>query len=203
MRQHRHSVGSRAVSISSRAVIGCLGVIGCADFILRRWKAPPLAVVAALDEPAHVCTGVLALSALGETFELPVVVAVVAGSVAIDLDHVPGMLGSDMLVVPGPTRTRPVAHSLTSLAVLGAASLLLRGTPRQPMLVTAAAMALHYFRDITEPSRAGMPVLWPVSDRVYSLGYFCYVAALLTLAAVALSRRACGRQVRRVIGKRS
>ena len=179
----------RRFSVSSRAVIGALGLVGAADYIVRRWESPTLAAVGALDETAHVCTGVLALSALGETFELPVVGAVLAGSVAIDLDHVPAVLGSDVLTLPGATRTRPCTHSLPSLAVLTAAGLLLRGTPRQLLLVAATAQALHYFRDITDPSGSGMPLLWPRSDRVYSIGYGWYRGTLLALAAVALSRR--------------
>ncbi len=171
------------------AIVGCLGAIGASDLLLRRWEAPPLGIVALLDESAHACTGVVALGALGETFELPVLLAVLVGSVAIDLDHVPGMLGSDLLILPRATWTRPCTHSLPSLAAVTVAGLLVGGTARRPVLVAAAAHAVHYFRDITEPSRAGVPLLWPLSDRVYALGYGWYVAALLAFSALALGRR--------------
>jgi membrane-bound metal-dependent hydrolase YbcI (DUF457 family) len=164
-------------------------VIGGADLLLRRWDGPSLTVVGMLDEPAHACTGTLALSALGETFELPVLLAAVAGSVAIDLDHLPGMLGSDLLVLPRPTPTRPCTHSLVTLALLMTAALPVRGSARRLILVAASGLAMHYFRDVTEPGGAGAPLLWPLSDRVYSLGYRWYVAALLALAALALGRR--------------
>ena len=86
----------RSWRLRSRAQIACLAVIAAADFLLSRW-APPVGVQALFDEPAHAATGLLAIAALGGAVDAPVVLAVLGGSLLIDLDHVPGLLGSYVL----------------------------------------------------------------------------------------------------------
>jgi membrane-bound metal-dependent hydrolase YbcI (DUF457 family) len=167
-------------------VIGCVGVIGLADLLIWRWKGAPYAVEALLDEPAHVATGLLALTACGLVFELPVVLAVLAGSLLIDTDHWPGVFGSRILEHGVP---RPYTHSLGTIVVLVAVALLLKGRKRELTLIAALALALHFFRDMAEPGGPGVSLLWPLSDHAVTVRYLEYAAVIVALAAAALVRR--------------
>jgi len=176
--------------LNSRVVVICLAVIAAADFLLWRWEGPPFVILALLDEPAHAATGFVALGALGVIFEVPIVLAVLAGSVVIDLDHVPDLLGSHLLLLRHGIETRPYTHSLATVVVLAVVALLVRGNARKLLLVAAVALVVHFFRDVAEPDGSGAPFLWPLSDRVYTLGYGWYMGALIVLAASALWIRA-------------
>ena len=180
------SLPQRRSRLNSRVVVISVAVIATADFLLWRWEGPPFVFLALLDEPAHAATGLVALSGLGVIFEVPIVLAVLAGSVVIDLDHAPDMLGSHLLLVGHGIQTRPCTHSLTTVVVLASVALLVRGYARNLVLVAALALVVHFFRDIAEPGGSGAPLLWPLSDRVYTLGYGWYAGALIVLAAIAL-----------------
>jgi membrane-bound metal-dependent hydrolase YbcI (DUF457 family) len=178
---------SRPWPITTRTVLCCLGVIALADLLIWRWKVP-YGVEALFDEPAHLATGLVALAAAGVWFEAPIVLAVVAGSLLIDLDHIPHVFGSNVLEQGIP---RPYTHSLGSLVVLVAVALLLRGNGavRRVALVVALALGLHFFRDTAEPGGPGVSLLWPVSDHAVTVGYAWYGAAVAALVAIALARR--------------
>jgi hypothetical protein len=176
---------SRPWLLSSRMVVGCLAVIAVADFLIWRWKAP-YAVEALLDEPAHAATGLVGLAAFGVSFEAPVVLAVLAGSLLIDLDHVPHVFGSHILEQGIP---RPYTHSLGAILVLVAVAWLLRGRARRLVLIATLALGLHFFRDTAEPGGPGVSLVWPLSDKTLTIGYVWYAAALAALAAIALARR--------------
>jgi inner membrane protein len=144
-----------------------------------------------IDEAAHVLTTLLILWALGrracERFLVPALIA----SLAIDLDHIPGRLGSDWLSAGAP---RPYTHSLlTVLVALGAAVVWRRR--RDVLLGVAIGLAIHIWRDLSDVA-AGAWLLWPVSHHATRLpvaGYFAVMAA--TLAVIAwrsLPRRAEG-----------
>jgi inner membrane protein len=171
--------------LKSSALVTCIAVIGAADLLLWLWKVPRV-IVALSDESAHVATGLVALGACGVAFEAPVVGAVLAGSVLIDLDHVPDLLGSDVLQHGIP---RPYTHSLATVVVLVGAALLLPSKTRKLMLVAALALLLHFFRDIAEPGGPGVALLWPFSDHAYTLEYGWYAGALVLLTAIALAIR--------------
>ncbi|MGN6167902.1 MAG: metal-dependent hydrolase [Solirubrobacteraceae bacterium] len=170
-------------------MVTCVAVIAVSDFVLWRWRGPPFVILALLDEPAHAATGLVALGAVGVIFEVPIVLAVLAGSVVIDLDHIPDQLGSDFLLVGHGIHTRPYTHSLATVVVLAAVALLVGGNARKLMLVAALALVMHFFRDIAEPRGSGAPLLWPLSDRVYTLGYGWYAGGVVLLATIALWRR--------------
>jgi hypothetical protein len=179
-------------------MLSCLGVIAASDLLISR-LTPPLTVQALLDEAAHAGTGLLALGALGVAFEMPVVLAVLSGSLVIDLDHLPGLLGSHVLDSGTP---RPYTHSLGTLAVVAAGALLAPPRARKLLFVATSALAMHFFRDMAEPGGPGVALLWPLSDRAFTLGYAWYAAVLGTLAAIGLTvRRAPFRAARR--GSRS
>ncbi len=174
-------------------VLGCVGVIGLADLLIWRWKGAPYAVEALLDEPAHVATGLLALTACGLVFELPVVLAVLAGSLLIDTDHWPGVFGSRILEQGVP---RPYTHSLGTIVVLVVVALLLKRRKRELTLIAALALSLHFFRDMAEPGGPGVSLLWPLSDHAVTVRYLEYAAVIVALAAVALVRRRADRGAR-------
>jgi hypothetical protein len=102
-----------------------------------------------------------------------------AGSVLIDLDHLPGLLGAHWLTAGTP---RPYTHSLLTISgVLGVAALWRFGRPLA--LGVAAGLAIHFWRDLAEPG-SGVALLWPLSDRAFTLPHAEYVAAMVAVAGV-------------------
>jgi inner membrane protein len=90
--------------------------VGTVDLLLaaRKW---PLRTVAVLDESAHLLTAGLTVAAIHpRTTSKPALLWVLAGSVLLDLDHVPMYLGLD--VSAGHSGGRPVTHSLATVAGL-------------------------------------------------------------------------------------
>lgn len=142
---------------------------------------------ALIDEPAHLATCALALLAFAAVARtrLPgrFVASALIASVAIDADHVPGLLGSHLLTGGGP---RPYSHSLAVLAALLAVACLTKRGTRQLLLGAAFGVGAHLLRDLA--TGPGVPLLWPASDGAIGLPYAGFVGALL-LAAV-LSHRA-------------
>ena len=181
-----HAPPPRCWRISSLAVLACLAVIAAADLMMWLLKPLPVGVQGLLDETAHAATGLVALSASGVAFELPVVLAVLGGSLLIDSDHVPGLLGSDVLTHGTP---RPYTHSLVSVIAVAAAAMLARRDARKLVVVSGLALVMHFFRDMTEPDGVGVAWLWPLSDRSFALGYVWYAAAMGAFAATALAVR--------------
>jgi membrane-bound metal-dependent hydrolase YbcI (DUF457 family) len=142
------------------------------------------------DEPAHLATcaiALLALAALAGT-RLPsrFAVAALIASVAIDLDHLPGYLGSHALTGSLP---RPYGHTLLLAAVLvgiGCASR--RRDTRQIALGAALGVSAHLLRDLA--TGPGVPLAWPVSSDVVTIPYAFFAASLgIAVAAVVAARR--------------
>jgi hypothetical protein len=169
-----------------RLVLGSLLVVGVADLLTWRWKGAPYAVQGLLDEPAHAATGVLALTAFVAELQAPVALAVLAGSLLIDADHLPHVLGSDVFEHGIP---RPYTHSLGTIVVLMGVTLLMRTERRRRLILIATlALALHFFRDSAEPGGPGVSLLWPVSDHGVTVAYGWYAGVLAGLAAIGLGR---------------
>ena len=140
-----------------------------------------------LDLPAHLATCAVALlfvgSLLGPRLPRRFLVAALIASVAIDFDHLPGYVGSQMLTGSLP---RPYTHGLLTVVLLLALGNASRGGARQISFGLAFGVATHLFRDLgTGP---GIPLLWPFSDAAAVVPYAVYAGAL-SLAAVAVTIR--------------
>ena len=174
-------------------VAAAVAGIGALDVVqgLRRW---PIPVMAALDWPAHVATAALVLAAVRRPLAAETAAWALAGSVVIDVDHVPLYLGLDRVAVG--ENGRPFTHSLTTAAALFAGSRLAPGRTRTALTGLAAGTVLHFVRDVgTGP---GAPLLWPFSRRNVRIPYGAYLAPV---AAAALARaRTRGIRIPRTAG---
>ncbi len=160
-------------------------VIAGADAAFQLFS-PSLALAGALDEPAHAATTIIILGALGWLSWSAFGVTALIASVAIDLDHIPQYLGDHFLTAGTP---RPYPHSLLTLVVVALVSLVVRGRGRAACLGIELGLAGHFFRDMAEPSsRAGVALLWPLSDTDFRISYVLYAALLGLLVVVALWR---------------
>jgi mannan endo-1,4-beta-mannosidase len=138
-----------------------------------------------IDEPAHLATCVvLLLAAVKLTDSRPaarLVVSALVGSVAIDLDHVPGYLGSHLLSGAMP---RPYSHGLLLVAVLAGVGVASKRAPvRQVALGLAFGVSAHLFRDLA--TGPGVPLIWPASSGMVAVPYGFFAIALALAAACA------------------
>jgi inner membrane protein len=157
------------------AVAGIAGLDGLQS--VRRWPVP---LMAAIDWPAHVTTAALVLGALPRQLPPDTAVWALAGSVAIDIDHVPLYVGLPQVGVGEDGR--PFTHSLVTTATLFAGSRFARGHRRTVLTGLAAGTLLHFVRDIgTGP---GLPLLWPFSRRVFRVPWAAYLAPVAVAAVV-------------------
>lgn len=145
-----------------------------------------LLVAGALDELAHLATAIVFLSVLrlGPSASI---VALLMGSVALDIDHVPGVLGWDGLTEGS---ARPYSHSFATVADSFAtvAVVLAASTLYPPVRRLAAALALgvtvHLWRDLSTGEGSGVPLLWPFARDPVAVPYEVYVASLIALVLV-------------------
>ena len=172
--------------ISTWQVIAAVAVIAVADGFAR-WDTPSIGLWGMLDEPAHAATALIALAALGIAFERRIVIALLAGSVLIDADHIPRLLGSHFLTHGTP---RPYTHSLLTVVVVLGVALLLRAPARRLLLVAWAGLLIHFYRDFAEPGGPGISLLWPFSRHAYAFGYLWYGIPVGLMAVIAVVRRA-------------
>jgi membrane-bound metal-dependent hydrolase YbcI (DUF457 family) len=142
-----------------------------------------------VDEPAHLATcaiGLFALAALAGSWPSGrFAAAALISSVAIDLDHIPGYLGTHFLTGALP---RPYTHSALLVGVL----LLLgwatsRRHLRQLLLGVAFGVSTHLLRDLA--TGPGVSLLWPLSGTPLEIPYPLYAAVLLAAVATHLPRR--------------
>jgi hypothetical protein len=150
-------------------------VIAATDYLRRRVDRP-LMVVGGLDEIAHLATGILAITGLARQrprFAGSLLVA----SVAIDLDHIPSYMGIKWLNRGTP---RPYPHSLLTLLIVAMHGTLWRGQ-RLAILGVFAGIALHFWRDLSEPG-GGVALLWPLTKRSFSVAYAWYAITIAILA---------------------
>lgn len=155
-------------------------ILAAADFVseLAGSSAVPGGPV---DEIAHVLTTLLVFWALGRGLcrrcsLLPALVA----SVAIDVDHIPGILGYDFFTEGTP---RPYTHSLLTICVVLVGAPLWRSR-RNLLLGIAAGLAIHFVRDLAEPG-TGVALLWPVSDHSFSIAHAWYVVLMGAVVLIA------------------
>lgn len=142
-----------------------------------------------IDEPAHLSTCAIALFAVlalgGRALPPRFVVAALISSVAIDLDHLPGYLGSHLLTGSMP---RPYTHSLLLVgALVAVAALARRRDLRQVLLGVAFGVSAHLLRDLA--TGPGVAFLWPLVVAPIKVPYVLYAATLLAAMIACLPRR--------------
>jgi membrane-bound metal-dependent hydrolase YbcI (DUF457 family) len=138
-----------------------------------------------VDLPAHLVTCAIALLALAVLRGAPTrafVLAALAASVLLDLDHIPGYLGTQALT---GTLPRPYAHTFLFLTlVLVTAFLVPRRAARPLLLGVAFGVAAHLFRDLA--TGPGVAVLWPFDSEPIQMPYVLYAGALLLTSIACL-----------------
>jgi inner membrane protein len=144
------------------------------------WQQRPLLLAGLADETAHLLTAAILLAPIALNLPSAFLRAALAGSVLIDIDHLPLLAGSEVLT---RETNRPVTHSLLTIGFL--ALLVLVPWPRWRWITAglAAGVAAHLTRDLATTS-AGVPLLWPLSDRSFTVPYAVYVTVLIAAAAV-------------------
>jgi membrane-bound metal-dependent hydrolase YbcI (DUF457 family) len=173
-----------------RFAIAGLAAVAATDAVART-RVWPRAVAGVLDETAHLGTGLVVLAALAPSsprFEA----GLLAGSVLIDVDHIPDMLGSRVLRAQ---QMRPVPHSVATLLALAS---------RPPLDGVLVGVTAHLARDLATGTN-GVPLLWPFSRRSFAVPYGAYAAGLAVLAALAVaqSRTRLGASSPRVAPRKS
>lgn len=126
------------------------------------------------DETAHASTMVIFLLAFPMITNGPFVAGCLIGSVAIDLDHLPLYLGSNVLT---EQTHRPFTHGLLTAGILLAVAVVAGGSWRWIGLGVATGLAAHFLRDMAT-STAGVPLVWPVATTGFMLPYPVYAATL-------------------------
>lgn len=148
----------------------------------------PLPLAGPADWVAHVLTSLLLLAAIGRPRPTGAVVGVLAGSTLIDLDHLPMLLGNDLLT---RETNRPLTHCLlAALLVAGIARLLPAGW-RPFGFGVAGGILFHLARDLAS-SPSGVPLLWPLSAHGFILPYPAFVALILGCWGAVVWRAARG-----------
>jgi hypothetical protein len=171
-----------------RIALLSLAAVLAADAVARRrvWSRP---VAGFLDEAAHLGTGLVVLAASGrESREFTA--GLLAGSVLLDMDHVPDVVGVHWL---RPRGMRPLPHSVATLLVLAT----------RPRLDGALlGVAAHLARDLATGTNA-VPLLWPFWKRPLEVRYRWYAAGLVAVAALAQRRIRLGASTPRVAPRKS
>jgi membrane-bound metal-dependent hydrolase YbcI (DUF457 family) len=133
-------------------------------------------VAGILDETAHLATGLLVVCGTNGWRDRRWSAGVIAGSILLDADHLPGSLGWGVLQ---PGSSRPVPHSLA--APLGAVLIGIRSRGRKCPAATGTAIGLgfHLVRDLATPlGGPGVALFRPVKSGDYSLPYRTYAGIL-------------------------
>lgn len=168
-----------AWAVGGGAALALLAIAGIDRLLLTHLSLP---VAAGLDEPAHVGTAGLLLAALPR---VPLRGAAVAlgATVAIDVDHLPALLGWHGLALAGE---RPLTHALWVPLFLLAASRLLIGRGRAVLRWATLGVAIHLVRDA---ATGGIPAFWPVTADPVRAPHAAYLIALAGCALAALVMR--------------
>jgi inner membrane protein len=184
--QQTVSRASRAADRFSRLavpeLIAAAVVLVVSDQALLRVGSHQL-LIGLLDETAHLMTGVLVLAALRRPRDRAFALGLLAGSVLIDLDHIPKTLGIDWISQGTP---RPYSHSLLTLAVLALLTCAWRSR-RWLLFGALVGVTVHFGRDLADQA-SGMPLFWPFTDESYNIPHLIYLALMGIIAAIATIR---------------
>src|SRR5689334_18474785 len=167
-----------------RFALGLL--LGALILVIDRWLfggPHTLLATGIADETAHLSTAVILLLAFPALRNPRFIAGCLAGSVLIDLDHLPLYLGSDLLT---EQTNRPFTHGLLTMGIVLAIALV-AGPPWRAFAVgVAAGLAAHFLRDMAT-STAGVPLLWPVVPTGFLLPYSLYAGVLAAALLGALA----------------
>ena len=171
------SVGVAVALIAlADVLLGYLAVPGLVDpqRTVRRGApfTPPRLTEAVLDESAHAATALILLKA-ARLDGISLTLAVLAGAVLIDADHVPMELGASVI-----TRgtNRPYSHSLAMVAAMLALAGISGGRWRRWLLGVAFGIATHLLRDM---ATGGVPLFWPFLASRTTIDYWAYGVVVL------------------------
>jgi membrane-bound metal-dependent hydrolase YbcI (DUF457 family) len=161
----------------STVVLG-VGLIVVTDALMPK-SGRPIWLVGSMDELAHLATGVVVLGALGPAVDGRLARGLMGASVGLDLDHVPQYAGADWLTAG---TVRPYPHSLlTPIAAAGVFLALRQRAARGDATITALGaligLSAHLLRDLAAPG-TGVPLLWPINSRAFSVSRNLYLVLL-------------------------
>jgi inner membrane protein len=172
------------VHISPAAVVLAAAALPLADSFYSGVQRASQASGGLLDECAHLATGLLVIAAAGAAIPRALLIGVLAGSVLIDLDHVPQYLGTRWLT---EGTARPYPHSMVTLLALVAVQPFARRR-RLLALGVLIGVTVHFLRDMAEPA-SGLPLFWPLSKDSVRAPYALYAVLMGIALVVALHRR--------------
>ena len=164
-------------------------IIGLDTFLHRR--APSRLITGIVDESAHLLTASILVAALPLPRDERFLRGALAGAVLIDLDHLPGEVGSALLTRGAG---RPLPHSLPTVAVLLACALPLSAASRPFFLGAAVGVLTHFLRDM---ATGGAPLRWPRDKRRVTIPYGAYPALLAAASLRVLGLGRPGGRARR------
>lgn len=143
------------------------------------------------DELGHLATTIVLLFALLPHASGRFKVAALAGSVLIDLDHIPQVLGSGLSGLYDDGITRPATHSLATVAVLSLLSCTVgQRTVSAVIRGFAFGVSAHLLRDL---ATGGVILFWPISTQVIELWRSVYLLTLGGCIIAGVTRYGIGR----------
>jgi membrane-bound metal-dependent hydrolase YbcI (DUF457 family) len=180
----RARVENRLLNPGPKLVILAIVLFAADQALFQLLGAKDIGFRGLFDETAHLLTTLLIVWALFPGFDRRQLLPVLVASCAIDLDHVPGQLGSTILTGGG---LRPYTHSLATVAALLLVALLWR---RQRLVFFALMLGVmsHLWRDLAEPAGSAVPLFWPVTDKGIHLSPVFYLSSIAIFGGVALAR---------------
>ncbi|MFN8660534.1 MAG: metal-dependent hydrolase [Thermomicrobiales bacterium] len=190
VRARWHGVEQACASPRRRFALGVLLLVLILS--IDRWLftgTHTLVATGIADETAHLSTMVIFLLAFPVFRNAGFVVGCLAGSVLIDLDHVPLYLGSNLMT---EETNRPFTHGFLTVGIVLVMSLVAREPWRSIGFGLIAGLAAHFLRDMAT-STAGVPLLWPLEATGFLLPYPLYATALVgALGWILISSLASG-----------
>jgi hypothetical protein len=179
-KREKHSPSPAVLALASRRTPRLAIVLAIALIDSFIWWAPiPRPLFGLLDEFGHLTTVILLLSAWRPlpTQRRPFLVATLAASVLIDIDHIPSEVFHSDVLMAGTYR--PYGHTLLVILTIAGLSRVLPGRGRPIAAGIAVGFCLHLVRDL---ATGGASLLWPVGNWTIWYPYPIYVALLLFTA---------------------
>ena len=141
-----------------------LGTLGLILIVDRHIWEPEVGLIrqALADEAAHIAFTVMLLTPYSSRLSKSFVGGALAGSVALDLDHIPIYVSHS-----SAARSRPMTHSLAAVVTALIVALGTGGHTRRIACGASFGLTSHLVRDLLT---GGVPLLWPLSDRVIKVG---------------------------------